>query len=88
MPTSDDVSDLPSRPELLPPGITHPELVVPGLLALVPAAWSSPVLSSFLLTGVAVLGPVFADPASGMRLRRISWPCADPREWEGEGGGG
>jgi hypothetical protein len=30
VPTGDNVSDLPSRPELLPPGVTHPELVVPG----------------------------------------------------------
>jgi hypothetical protein len=78
VPTGDNVSDLPSRPELLPPGVTHPELVAPGLPALVPADWISPVLSSFLLSGSAVLGPVFAGPA-GMPVRHLSWPCADPR---------
>ena len=85
VPTGDNVSDLPSRPELLPPGVTHPELVAPGLPALVPADWSSPLLSSFLLSGSATLGSVFVGP-TGMRVRRLSWPCADPREW-GRGGG-
>jgi hypothetical protein len=87
VPSGDNVSDLPSRPELLPPGVTHPELVVPGLPALVPAGWSSPLLSHFLLSGTAVLGPVFAGPgAASSPVCRLSWPSADPREWGGEGG--
>jgi hypothetical protein len=86
VPTGDNVSDLPSRPELLPAGVTHPELVVPGLPALVPAAWSSPFLSSFLLSGTATLGPAIAGPA-GIAVCRLSWPSVDPREWGGGGGG-
>ena len=85
VPTGDNVSDLPSRPELLPTGVTHPELVVPGLPALVPAGWLSPLLSHFLLTGTASLGAVCEHAASGMPLRALTWPSAGPREW---GGGG
>jgi hypothetical protein len=88
VPTGDNVSDLPSRPELLPPGVTHPELVVPGLPALVPAGWLSPLLSHFLLAGTASLGTVFAHAASGLPLRSLTWPSADPRDWGGGGGEG
>lgn len=83
VPTHDNRSDLPTRPELLPTGVTHPELVVPGLPALLPAGWSSPVLCSFIRSGAATLGRPFRDPVSGLSLARLDWTCPDPQGWLG-----
>jgi hypothetical protein len=64
IPTDTNKADLPTRPEKLPPGVTHPEHVRPGAPpVLVPAGWSSPALRAALRSGLTVRGSTIRIPA-------------------------
>ena len=56
--TDNNDADLPTRPEKLPFGLTHPELVQPGVSCVVPAGWDSPNLYRVLKTGNMLFGEV------------------------------
>jgi hypothetical protein len=71
IPTGENSADLPTRPELLPSGVTHPELLVPGVAAVVPSGWRSPLLDGFLLLGVCRLGPPQGVPGFPAPCSRV-----------------
>lgn len=52
VPSAENVADLPTRPELLPRSVSHPEFLTSGVRALIPSGWSSPRLASWLSSGV------------------------------------
>jgi hypothetical protein len=69
IPSAANKADLPTRPEKLPPGISHPESVLPGCApVLLPAGWSSPALRTALVSGLSALGPV-------VRHASLPFPC-------------
>ena len=62
IPSAQNKADLPTRPELLPTGVTHPECLSDGIDAYIPALWSSPRLSTALRSGRLCIseGPTIA----------------------------
>jgi hypothetical protein len=51
-------ADIPTRPERLPPGFTHPECIIQGQDARVPTGWSSPRLNRLIARGLIVINSI------------------------------